>query len=104
MTADGVAWRPDPAAISATNVGRFMAATGVESWPRLLRRSIDEPEWFWPAVIDFLGLPFTTPFAGVVDTSRGIEWATWFLGGRLNLADWCVDRCAVPADAASAHV
>src|SRR5439155_1144690 len=30
----------------------------------------------------------------VVDASRGIEWATWFDGAELNLADSCVHRWA----------
>jgi acetyl-CoA synthetase len=30
----------------------------------------------------------------VLDTSHGVEWATWFDGGRLNLARTCVHRWA----------
>jgi acetyl-CoA synthetase len=30
----------------------------------------------------------------VLDDSRGIEWATWFVGGRLNLARNCLHRWA----------
>ena len=85
-------WFPgDP---GATNLGRFMAAEGVESFPALRARSVDDPEWFWDAVARFLDVPFATPYSSVVDTSRGIEWATWFNGGRMNVADLCVDRHA----------
>ena len=91
------AWRPDPAAIATTNLGRFMRSHGIATFDELTARSIGEPEWFWPAVIDFLRLPFSTPFDSVVDTSRGIEWATWFNGGTMNLAAWCVDRWAAEA-------
>jgi acetyl-CoA synthetase len=71
-----------------TNVERFMAEHGFGDFESLRRRSIDEPEWFWPAAVDFLGLPFRRRWDSVLDSSRGIEWATWFDGGRLNLADW----------------
>src|SRR5438067_2940060 len=37
-----------------------------------------------------LGLGFSRPWGQVVDTSRGIEWATWFVGAKLNLAESCV--------------
>ena len=37
---------------------------------RSCARSIDEPEWFWDAVVRFLGLPFSTPYDRVLDTSR----------------------------------
>ena len=91
MTAD-VVWRPP--LDGTTNVERFMAAQGIASFDALLARSIDEPEWFWDAVVQHLGVPFSTPYAGVLDTSRGIPWATWFDGGRTNLAAACVDRWA----------
>lgn len=79
-----------PPAPASTNVGRFMAAHGIEQWDALLDRSIEEPEWFWAAVVDFLSLPFTRRWDRVLDTTDGIPWATWFTGGRLNFADACL--------------
>jgi len=90
----GEAWSPDPDAAAATNVSRFQRAHGIESFEELLRRSIDEPDWFWAEVVKFLGIEFETPFDRVLDDRDGIEWATWFTGGRLNLAAVCVDRWA----------
>jgi acetyl-CoA synthetase len=82
------AWHPkDP---GATNLGRFMAAHGIGSLADLHRRSVDEPEWFWDAVVRFLDLPFATPYERVLDTTDGIPWAKWFVGGRLNFADACL--------------
>ena len=91
------AWTPDPAAVERTNVARFQAAHGIATFDELVRRSIDEPAWFWDAVVQFLGIPFAEPYTSVLDTSRGIEWATWFQGGKLNLADVCLDRWAAAA-------
>ena len=34
-------------------------------------------------------------FTAVRDSSRGIEWTTWFVGGRLNVANACVERWRV---------
>ena len=34
------------------------------------------------------------PWDAVLDASRGPEWATWFVGGRLNIARNCVHRWA----------
>jgi acetyl-CoA synthetase len=87
-------WQPPADALDTTNVGRFLRQHGMASFPDLRRRSIDEPEWFWPAFVDFVGFPFAERWASVVDTSRGIEWATWFDGARLNLAAAMVDRWA----------
>jgi acetyl-CoA synthetase len=88
------AWHPPSDARSHTNVGRFMTAHGIADFATLRQRSIDEPEWFWPAVVEFLGLRFAEPWTSVVDTSNGIEWATWFNGARTNVASWLVDRWA----------
>ena len=46
------------------------------------------------AAIRDLGLEFFESYSRVLDTSRGIEWATWFGGGTVNLAHNCVDRWA----------
>src|SRR5436309_3123988 len=52
-----------------------MAAHDIDSFDALVTRSIDDPEWFWPAVIEFLELPFASRWDDVVDTSDGIPWA-----------------------------
>ncbi len=88
------AWSPTPELLTDSNVARFMTAHGFTDFEALRRRSIDEPEWFWDAFVEFVGIPFSVPYTAVLDESRGIEWATWFTGGRLNVAAVCVDRWA----------
>jgi acetyl-CoA synthetase len=87
-------WEPHPGTASQTNVGRFMAAHGIAGLDALHRRSVEDPAWFWDAVVADLDLPFSTPYGQVLDTSDGIAWARWFTGGRTNLATACVDRHA----------
>nr|NIP95904.1 hypothetical protein [Akkermansiaceae bacterium] len=48
-----------------------MQAQGIDSYEALVTRSIREPEWFWPAVIDYLGIPFAEPYQTVSDFSEG---------------------------------
>ena len=38
-----------------------MRRHGIEGYRELLRRSQDEPEWFWHAVIEDLGIEFSRP-------------------------------------------
>src|SRR6266516_6059542 len=71
-----------------------MRRLGCAGYAELHRVSIEEPERFWPALIEDLGLEFAEPWEQVVDTSRGVEWAKWFVGGRLNLTESCVHRWA----------
>src|SRR6516165_5432380 len=58
MAAPPVVWRPDDELLRDTNVARFMKDERIDDFATLVRRSIDEPEWFWDAVVRFLGLPF----------------------------------------------
>ena len=76
------------------NVARLADTLGCSSYTELHRVSIEEPDRFWRAVVDDLALPLARGWEEVVDTSRGIEWATWFLGARLNVAEACVHRWA----------
>ena len=59
---------------------------GVLTYEELVRRSQQDPEWFWDAVVEDLGIGFFKPYERVLDTSRGVPWATWFAGGTINLA------------------
>jgi acetyl-CoA synthetase len=85
-------WRPSPAQVDHANVTRLMRAEGVADITELRRRSVADPAWFWDAVVRDLDIPFSTPYSGVFDDSRGIAWTTWFTGGRVNIATACLGR------------
>jgi acetyl-CoA synthetase len=80
--------------VERANVTRFMRANGIGSEEELIRRSTADVEWFWDAVVRDLGIEFLEPYRTVLDTSSGIEWATWFGDGTVNLAHNCLDRWA----------
>ncbi len=87
-------WEPSRERHEQANVVRLWRKLGCESYHELQRLSIEDPERFYPALVDDLGLEFSTPWERVLDTSKGIEWATWFVGGRLNVATNCLHRWA----------
>jgi acetyl-CoA synthetase len=87
-------WEPDESTLERANVVRLMRKHGLDDYWELVARSQDEPEWFWPAAIEDMGLEFSTPWEKVVDLSRGPEWSTWFVGGKVNIAWNCVHRWA----------
>ncbi len=88
------AWAPSAEQVAATNVARLARSLDCVGYDELHRVSIDEPDRFWRAVVDDIGIPLTRHWDTVLDDSRGIEWTTWFLGARLNIADACVHRWA----------
>ncbi len=99
-----VVWEPDAETLERANVVRLMRRHGLDDYRELVQRSIDDPEWFWPAAVEDMGIEFAEPWQQVVDLSRGPEWATWFVGGKLNIAWNCVHRWAVEQPEATAAV
>lgn len=97
-------WLPPADAWDSTNVGRFGTRHGLGDLDALRARSIEDPAWFWDAVVDELGIPFSTPYRSVLDDHRGIPWTTWFAGGATNLAAACCDRWAQGTPGAEALV
>jgi acetyl-CoA synthetase len=89
-----VVWTPDAATLERANVVRLMRRHRIDDYRELVARSIDDAEWFWPAAVEDMGIEFSQPWREVVDASRGPEWATWFVGGKLNVAWNCVHRWA----------
>ena len=87
-------WNPSAEQLGAANVARLARVLRCESYAELHRVSIDEPDRFWRAVVDDLGIPLARGWDDVLDATRGIEWTTWFVGARLNVADACVHRWA----------
>ncbi len=87
-------WKPSPEQIERANLTRLQRALGAADYDELHRISVEDPDRFWPAVVDDLGIEFSHPWESVVDTSRGPAWATWFNGGRVNIARVCLHRWA----------
>ncbi len=89
-----VVWTPDDETLAEANVMRLMRRHGFDDYHAFVARSIDDRDWFWPAVVEDLALEFDEPWHTVCDDSRGPEWATWFVGAKLNIATNCVHRWA----------
>jgi acetyl-CoA synthetase len=87
-----VVWRPSQEHLERSRVGRFMRRHGIGDYRTLLRRSVEEIEWFWPAALEDLGFEWYRPFDRLLDLSKGFPWARWFVGGRINIVHHCLDR------------
>jgi acetyl-CoA synthetase len=88
------AWEPTDEYVERANVTRLMRAYGIGDIDEMRARSVADIGWYWDAVVKDLEIPFATPYDSVLDDARGIEWTTWFAGGRVNLTSVCVDRWA----------
>ncbi len=87
-----IAWEPGAETRARARLTRFMAATGAESWDALHRRSVEDVAGFTEAVLRFLDIRFDTPYAKVMDASRGPASVAWCVGGRMNITVSCLDK------------
>ncbi|MFD6064406.1 AMP-binding protein [Rhodococcus wratislaviensis] len=85
-------WHPTDEYVENANVTRLARAHGLSGLGELRARSVADVRWYWDAVVRDLGLPFQSPYREVLDTSRGIEHPDWFVGGRTNVVDACLER------------
>src|SRR5688500_12872414 len=92
MTGDAVAWRPSAEYIDRSRLSAFIGRHGLRDYADLLARSTADPEWFWRAVLDDLSIEFYEPYTKVFDTSRGLPWTRWCVGGRMNIVHNCLDK------------
>jgi acetyl-CoA synthetase len=112
MSAVAPAWSPTEEQARSSRLWRFMQAQGCASYPELCRKAAAEPRWFWKALVEELGIVWSTPYRDVMDTSAGIPFTRWFPGGRLNAYDSAVrrhrktnpDRLAIIAETESGAV
>ncbi|MCW6169479.1 MAG: AMP-binding protein [Thermoplasmatales archaeon] len=75
-----------------TKIMAFARKNGISDLRTLYDRADDDPEWFWRAVIDDVGISFKSPFTKLKDDSKGIPYTKWFVGGKVNIAYNCVEK------------
>jgi acetyl-CoA synthetase len=89
-----IVWRPTADYVERSHLTRFMRLHGLASYDELQAQSTADVAWFTDAVLKYLDVRFRAPYSQVLDLSDGIEWPRWCIGGRLNIADNCVDKWA----------
>jgi acetyl-CoA synthetase len=94
MTAQPVAWHPSAEQISRSRVLRFARRHGLDSYEALIERAAEDPNWYWGAAVEELGVVWRQPYNQVLDLSAGPAWPRWFVDGRANYVSSAVDRHA----------
>ena len=71
-----------------------MKKHGIASYPELVKKANDNIAWYWDAINDDLDLQWFKKYDQVHDSSAGIPWTKWFLGGKCNIIANAIDRHA----------
>ena len=93
-TTTGFAWTPTPAQVERSRLRSFMTKLGVDDLEQLNDVARRDPERFWLATIDDIGIGWQQRPTRMRDTSEGLPFTRWWSGGRLNLAGNAADRWA----------
>lgn len=92
MMRDRFVWEPSSEVLNATTLAAFLREHHLPDYATLLTKADAEPAWFWNALLRFFDVRFPSPYIQVLDTSAGIPWAKWCVGGETNLVLNCLDR------------
>src|SRR3954454_22570765 len=87
-----VAWTPSDEVTKRSRLKQFMDRVGVSDWEQLYNFSINDVEFFTAEVLDFLEISFDPPYDKLLDTTDGIQFPKWCVGGGLNITEVCLDR------------
>jgi acetyl-CoA synthetase len=87
-----IAWQPTAEVTEKAQLTRFMSQVGVKTWDELYQFSINDIEKYTEEVLKFLDIKFDPPYKKLLDTSEGIKWSKWCVGGGLNISEMCLDR------------
>jgi len=94
-TAASSTWTPTREQAEGSRLRAFLRSLGVEdvAGANLVARA--EPERFWAAVADDIGIDWQRRFDVAMDTSEGLPWTRFWVGGELNFTAGAVDRWAM---------
>jgi acetyl-CoA synthetase len=90
----GFAWAPTQEQAGSSRLRHFIDTLGAGDLDGVARIAREEPQRFWTAVADDIGVEWTRRFDLAMDTSPGLPWTRFWAGGRLNLAHNAVTRWA----------
>ncbi len=91
-------WVPGRAELTESNAAKLVRLFGVASFAELHALSVREPERYWPALLERLGICADTPPVRSVELRDGAEKARWFPGMRLNIAACALERRGSSSD------
>jgi len=90
-----IVWKPTSEYVENANLTKFMKQHNISSFAELMKRSVEDVEWFTDAILKFLNVEFYEPYSKVVDLSDGIQFPKWCVDARMNIVHNCVDKWAV---------
>lgn len=87
-----IVWQPTEETIKNARLTEFMLQNKISDFDELMHRSTEDIAWFTDALLRFLDIRFYKEYHKIVDLSKGIAWAEWCVGAKLNIVHNCLDK------------
>jgi acetyl-CoA synthetase len=85
-------WAPTPEHIENANITSFMRSRNIGSLEALWDFARADIAEFYDSLVKHIGLSWLEPYKKTLDLSRGIPFAKWFVDGKYNASENCVDK------------
>jgi len=95
-TFDPAVWFPPPDRADRYRISELVRHLGMADMAELAERATKDPDWYYPAALDFLGAEWLRPWDAVHDASNGEPFGRWFVGAGTNVSWLAVDRWGDP--------
>ncbi|MDX1596507.1 MAG: AMP-binding protein [Nitrosopumilaceae archaeon] len=77
-----------------SNIARLIKKLKLSSIHELSEKSQNNLEWFWECVSNDIGIVWDKKYQQILDTSNGLPWSKWFVGGQTNIYKSSVEKFA----------
>lgn len=84
-----VAWEPDDAVRTQSNLYELQNELDLQSYEALHRFSVEQPEAFWSRVLARLGIVFEKEPQRILDLADGVKHPRWLPGAELDITESC---------------
>lgn len=91
MVKSDIEWQPTKYHAEQSNLARFLDQYDYE-YDDLRPETESELAELWGRMVEESGVVWRDRYDAVVDTSDGVEFANWFVGGRLNAVETILDQ------------
>jgi acetyl-CoA synthetase len=85
-------WTPSAETIAGANLTAFAGSLGVDGYAGLRAAAAADLPRFYERLVAALDLRWDRPWERILDVSRGLPLARWFVGAGFNAAANCLDR------------
>ncbi|MHB8396296.1 MAG: AMP-binding protein [Thermoplasmataceae archaeon] len=77
---------PSQQEVDSTNIMKLAGKLGIGTLKELYDYADNDVDGFWKKVIQDCEVIFDSPYSSIADSSQGVPWTKWFLGGMINIA------------------